>query len=58
MVKRLLFLAPAWFGLVWPLLKGLEQFETLKPKCRTDGMQWDGSLNHLTIRAPLGGAKH
>ena len=24
-------------GLVWSLVKGLEQFERLKPKCVTDG---------------------
>ena len=46
-----------WSGLVWSLLKGLEQFETLKPKCWT-GLDWTGSLNHLTIRAPQGGANN
>ena len=44
-----------WSGLVGSVLKGSEQFGTIKPKCR-DGM--DGiSLTSLTTRSPDGDNK-
>ena len=42
------------YGLVWSVLKGLEQFGT--PKCQPAGWEWTGSQYHLTVRAPLGSA--
>ena len=37
-----------WSGLAWPgpVLKGLEQFGTLKPKCRPDWMDISAQLNY------------
>ena len=41
-----------WSGLAWPgpVLKGLEQFGTIKPKCWMDGI----SRTSLTTRSPYG----